>query len=449
MTIVDYKLLNLRFKKNQNIQQLKQVIPYVLLLYISYFFIFNYLTPKYVFCDVNQITEYFKFIYCGDFEDYQLSIENIEILFSEMYTYQARPFLIVVVNFIYSLFSFTTFSNYEKIIYSYLIFNFLLIIFQLHLVINYFLSKNYELSKLRICSAALILILNPVMKISLTEITIQTGTLVIFLLSMNYFLNYESKYVFLLGLMYLFNGSSVFFVLIIMFSFLSKKVSFIKSFLHTALLFLPYLFYRLVFVFKDIDFYNANTNYWGQFYWLNKYLYKVINLFIEILNLNIDKLEIKYFSGEWYCTDIPKFLSCYLKDTIYSLNYLLPIVLFSVLIIIFKEIKINKQVYLLFLTYYFFWSLIGWYPPIRFSLYSINAFLAVVIIHYIFSMKFNSINTLILLTIMGYFLNLGNWNYFLYENKRLIISITNFDFLIYIFVIFILTFFLNRNQILK
>ena len=74
------------------------------------------------------------------------------------------------------------------------------------------------------------------MKFSLTEITIQTGTIIIFLLSMNYFLNYESKYVFLLGLMYLFNGSSVFFVLIILFSFLLKKVNLFKSFLHTILL---------------------------------------------------------------------------------------------------------------------------------------------------------------------------------------------------------------------
>ena len=209
-----YKSLNFNYKKNLNILKISQVLPYILLLYIAYLFIFNYLTPRYVFCDVNQITDIFKFIYCGDFEDYQLSIENIELLFSEMYTYQARPFLIVIVNFIYSFFSFISFSNFEKIIYSYIIFNFILIIFQLYLVVNYFLRKNYELSRLRICIASLILILNPVMKFSLTEITIQTGTIIIFLLSMNYFLNYESKYVFLLGLMYLFNGSSVFFVLI-------------------------------------------------------------------------------------------------------------------------------------------------------------------------------------------------------------------------------------------
>ena len=133
-----YKSLNFNYKKNLNILKISQVLPYILLLYIAYLFIFNYLTPRYVFCDVNQITDIFKFIYCGDFEDYQLSIENIEILFSEMYTYQARPFLIVIVNFIYSFFSFTTFSNFEKIIYSYIIFNFILIIFQLYLVVNYF-----------------------------------------------------------------------------------------------------------------------------------------------------------------------------------------------------------------------------------------------------------------------------------------------------------------------
>ena len=444
-----YKSLNFNYKNNLNILKISQVLPYILLLYIVYLFIFNYVTPKYVFCDVNQITDIFKFIYCGDFEDYQLTIENIELLFSEMYTYQARPFLIVIVNFIYSFFSFTTFSNFEKIIYSYIIFNFILIIFQLYLVINYFLRKNYELSKLKICIASLILILNPVMKFSLTEITIQTGTIIIFLLSMNYFLNYESKYVFLLGLMYLFNGSSVFFVLIILFSFLLKKVNLLKSFLHTILLFMPYLIYRSIFLFKGIDFYNANTNYWGQFYWLNKYLNKIINIFIERLNLNIDMFEIKYFSGEWYCTDIPDFFVCYLKDTSYSLNYLLPIVLFSVLIIALKEIKINKEVYLLFLTYYLFWSLIGWYPPIRFSLYSINAFLVVVIIHYIFSVKTNLYNTLILVTIMGYLLYLENWNYFLYENKRLILSITNSDVFMYIFVIFILLFLSKRERSLK
>jgi len=443
------KLLIFNSEKNLITKKLVESLPYVLLIYISYFFVFNFLTPQYIFCDVTQISDFFKFIYCGDFEDYQLTIENLEFLFSEMYTYQARPFLIVIVNFIHSFFKFTTFSNYEKIIYSYLIFNFTLVIFQLHLVINYFFSKNYELSKFRIYMTTLILILNPVMKFSLTEITIQTGTLIIFLLSLNYSLNYESKYVFLLGLMYLFNGSAIFFVLIILFNFLSKKVKFVKSFVHAVLLFLPYFVYRMIFVFRDIDFYNANTNYWGQFYWLNKYLFKVTNYIIEILNLKIDKFEIKYFSGEWYCTDIPEFFSCYLKDTIYSLNYMLPIILFSVLIIVFKEIKINRQVYLIFLTYYFFWSLIGWYPPIRFSLYPINAFIAVVIIHYIFSTKSNLYNTLILITIMGYLLNLGNWNYFLYENKKFILTLSNFDSFIYISVIFSIFFISNRDQNLK
>jgi len=93
--------------------------------------------------------------------------------------------------------------------------------------------------------------------------------------------------------------------------------------------------------------------------------------------------------------------------------------------------------------------LIGWYPPIRFSLYPINAFIAVVIIHYIFSTKSNLYNTLILITIMGYLLNLGNWNYFLYENKKFILTLSNFDSFIYISVIFSIFFISNRDQNLK
>ena len=55
-----------------------------------------------------------------DFEDCQLTIENLEFLFSEMYTYQTRPFLIVLVNFIYSFLNFLHFQilkNYLFILY--------------------------------------------------------------------------------------------------------------------------------------------------------------------------------------------------------------------------------------------------------------------------------------------------------------------------------------------
>ena len=65
MTIMKYNSFNFKFKNNQKFQKL---IKYYLMFFFYIFLIFLFLiilAYKYVFCDVNQITEFFKFIYCG------------------------------------------------------------------------------------------------------------------------------------------------------------------------------------------------------------------------------------------------------------------------------------------------------------------------------------------------------------------------------------------------
>ena len=122
---------------------------------------------------------------------------------------------------------------------------------------------------------------------------------------------------------------------------------------------LPFVFYNLyIFIFQDQLPYDENSSHYGQFIWLPLYL-----------------LTSKRYEGGWHCMEIPDFLGCYLVDNMQLFIYLiipLVFVLISKPKKFFKEnIGYEKLIKFTFLIYLFY-SLIGWYPPIRFSYYSLG-----------------------------------------------------------------------------
>lgn len=410
-----------RFPHLKNIKVFILEIAFLLLIYIGYILIFQVLTPSYYFCQILKFLKYMEFVYCGDFSDYSESISNLNVLFSQNYTYQSRPLLMMITSIFYNFFSIFELNLIDKTILSYLTFNYLFLTIEYFFVKKLLLFYKFNLSIKKLVLIQAMLILNPVMKFSITEITIQQGTFLIFLISLIY-LNLENlKYVLFLGIIYLYNGSSIFFIFLLIYELFKNKK--LYTFIYKLFIFFsPYIIYRGIFVLKKYDFYDANTEYWGQFYWLNRYIYGLINLIIDFLNLNISNLEVKYYSGEWYCTEITTFFTCYIKDINQTVSYLSIFVI--IFIFIFKsEIQIDKNLYIVFTAYLFFWSLIGWYPPIRFSLYPINSLFVFLVIIYIGTNNLNLQKSINLMIILIYLINLNNWNVFYYDSIKFIFNL--------------------------
>ena len=129
-------------------------------------------------------------------------------------------------------------------------------------------------------------------------------------------------------------------------------------------------------------------------------------------------MNIVKHSGEWYCQTIPENFICYFKDTIKTLYYLCLPILFSVFNFqLFKKIKNYKtkkfeiNLSLIVIVLFIFWSFIGWYPPLRFNLYSIgNGLILVLAIQYLYLNKLNE-KIFFLTSLIFYFLFLNHWNF--------------------------------------
>ena len=113
--------------------------------------------------------------------------------------------------------------------------------------------------------------------------------------------------------------------------------------------------------------------------------------------------------------EIPEFISCYFADNIKLFYYLaLPLIL---VILYNKKFVENKSLKsnIYFFSYvtifmYLFYLFIGWYPPIRFSYYSLGHYLIILVLILIINkeaFRFYNIN---LFSILLYFLFLNHWN---------------------------------------
>ena len=99
-----------------------------------------------------------------------------------------------------------------------------------------------------------------------------------------------------------------------------------------------------------------------------------------------------------------------------------------------KLIKFSALIYL-------FYSLIGWYPPIRFSYYSIGNLIILLNIFLLINYKDKLLKTLHLLSVLSFMIFLNHWNYegIININTGIIASII-------IFVIYLINYFFVHKQ---
>jgi len=366
-----------------------------------------------------------------DQETYLIGVYDFESIYKFDYNYQTRPLYILNVKIFYDILNIFVSNS--------LIHKFLSFILS-HIVIISLAAKFFldSLSKFKIyidekISFILILFLSlsPIIKWGVFDSAHQTLTILQFSMSF-YFLAYqftENKkiyfYSFILGLLALANMT---FVLPLFFLVLNKLNSIEKIFINFTTLLLsffifitPILSWNVFINSMGYEPYNAALEYWHQFIWLIKYLLTGY----ENINFNLA-------NSEYYCMSVPLFIKCYLVDFSKSLLYLFNLIL--LLLGTYKYVEVEekelyasllKKLLFVFLVSFFFWSFIGWYPPLRFTLYSLGSFLTLLFCIQFLFINNNKIRNLSGFSYFLYFLFLNHWNFeeIIKINTGLVISI--------------------------
>jgi len=395
---------------------------YLILLIISipvfaYYFIYEIQSPNYYICNelidytVNVLSTNVEFTYpkSCDQELYQRGFTNLQEVFAEDFNYQDRPLYILLIAFVNSgVKFFVGLFSFESINTTFLsTFLVQIGIAAISLVlIKKIYFKDEELSFTNSTLLPLILLISPLFKWGIFDPSHQLLTFLAILVSI-YFVqssktvNFNSSFLF--GLLFLLHRSFlVTFAWILLFEIYSNRDHLIKDFKYKCCLFFlaPTVAYQIyIKLILGNNPYDANTEYWGQFIWIFDFLRGKIN-----------------YQSEWHCVTIPGNFLCYIQDNFQLLLYLSVLILF-VLYFYFSQFRINKNfdesiklTVSICLFLYIFWSFIGWYPPIRFSYYSLGHLIVLLFIKSIIMHKNNFGKFLITTSYIFYTLNLNHWN---------------------------------------
>ena len=205
-----------------------------------------------------------------------------------------------------------------------------------------------------------------------------------------------------------------------------KKIT--KYSIYFLISLIPYILTTLFKFYFTGTSYDANTDYWGQFIWIFDFIRGKIR-----------------FESEWHCVTIPENFYCYLSDNLMLIFYLgLPVIAIIYLSFKYKElIKLDqnlKNLLSLSVFLYLFWSFIGWYPPIRFSYYSIGNLIILLFAYFISQIKDSFHLSLLLFSYCIYMLNLNHWN------SPLIVEFDNTIKTSYLFLIIFVFFDLRKSK---
>lgn len=384
----------------------------------------NFITPDYSFGNPQNCVEIvnysigdtlkdYKYPFSCDQDFYYTGFENFTKVFEETYNYQARPLYIlggylmyVVVSSLESLlnidFKFTT--QLSIFLYQLVIINSITAI-----LFNSFKDK-FKLRIFDYISLLILVMLNPIYKWGLFVPSHQTATLLL----IAFFIYFSSKkdievderIALLFGLFFLFHRSFLISYLALVLFKNIKRLLKGKTYIRNGYLFIFFLLPNLIYesfirFILNRSTYDANTEYWGQFVWLYDFI----------------RGKVRYES-EWHCVTIPENFYCYFKDFRQMILYiafpLLLVVLFFAMDYVVN--KKNKYMYLqniLFITVclFLFWSLIGWYPPVRFNFYSIGHMVTLLLMLIFMSQVTVYEKTIILISSIFAYILIPHWNY--------------------------------------
>ena len=254
----------------------------------------------------------------------------------------------------------------------------------------------------------IIIMINPIYKWGIFVPSHQTSTLLL----IAFFIYFSSKKMvvvdrnisLLFGLFFLFHRSFLIsFLALILYKNIDKlfKIeTYLKNLKCLIYFLLPNIIYEsfIRFILQRPT-YDANTEYWGQFIWLYDFL----------------RGKVRYQS-EWHCVTIPENFICYLSDLKQMIIYILiPILLVGIVLIINslcerKNYPLLKEVLFISICLFSFWSLIGWYPPIRFSFYSVGHMVTMILLIFYISEKKMLLKSLLLVSVVFAYIFIPHWN---------------------------------------
>ena len=385
--------------------------------------------------------------YCQDISNFELEIFNYEYqyiypescdqeryysvfsnpvnLISTEHPYQTRPIFVIFIYFINLLIGLFFRSNeIFSLQISNLIGHISILAFATSLILNTFPKLSYlKLSEKLLFHS--IILFSPLIKYALFDPSHQTLTYLNIAIMVYVLKNFESinfsKLSILLGFLFLAYRPFLL-VFIVYFLYLTKlkvnKKNILLGIKASAYILLPYIAYRLVILSFGYELYDGLTKKWGQFIWIFDFV----------------RGKVRYAS-DWHCVTIPKNFECYFQDTSNTLLYLL-IPLLSV-VTMFLTKKLNSDIELIIFKssfyYYLFWSLIGWYPPLRFNLYSLNYLLVLLLVLGYFKIEKNSEKLFLLTSNFIFFVSSSHWN-----NPNIINVDTMFILSIVLFAIYLI-----------
>ena len=364
---------------------------------------------------------------CDD-KVYFAILENFNSIFENTANqYQNRPVFLVLPFLIFNFFS--VISNDLNFVFetSYLISQVLISTLSIKLVVN--ILRNYHyISKFDIFSITFIYFLNPVIQFG--TFSASNGTLSFLVLVISVYLLDKYKYkdypfsiYLILGLLFLANRS---FILILGALFFYKIIEnlkninyYLRNFFGLILFFIPNFLYKLYIRLSGYEVYDINAEYYGQFIWISKYFDQGLLFWTSKIVLSRELFELRLTTNwnsedEWYCQNIPENFICYFDDLLSVSNYLIIGIILLFLNLVTNKLRMPKNIktnlITVGLTNMIFWSFIGWYPPLRFGLFSFGNFIFLLLIfnlprQYRFEQKL----TYLIVIIFSY-LNIVHWN---------------------------------------
>jgi len=434
-----------------------------LFIFVLYFIFFQLYPQELFICDVYKTSTLklnsinFEFLYplnkCDD-KIYLNTVLTLENIISEGNNpYQNRPLYLISSYLIYqSLDFFVKDSNsFISVLpeLSYFIVQLIYFVTAVFITMK-ILAKYFVINKTDIIMGTVLLSLNPLIQFGVFTPSNHTLTFLVFVVSL-YFLEklQNSKRLFfyslMLGFLFLLNRSFFISLIAINLFFLYKnrnryKVLILNG-ISIVIFFIPNFLYKQFLSYNSVNLYDINTEFYGQFIWLSKYFNEGIGFWISKILLPDKLFDLRLTKSwdsnsskeEWYCQNIPENFVCYANDSIELLKYLtIPVLLVSIFLFYNKfRSTILHRVFLVGAVSYGFWSLIGWYPPVRFNMYSLGNLLFVLIIIGFLQLESLKYKICYFIICNLYLFNIVHWNnpnLLSFNLKTLILLISVFAF---------------------
>ena len=235
--------------------------------------------------------------------------------------------------------------------------------------------------------------------------------------------NYPFNLYFILGLLFLANRSFILIVGTLFFYKIIENIKninyYLRNFFGLFLFFIPNFLFKLYIRLNGYEVYDMNAEYYGQFIWVSKYFDQGLLFWTSKIVLSKELFELRLTTNwnstdEWYCQNIPENFLCYFNDLLSVSNYLIIGIILLFFNLVTNKLKIPKNIkpilVIVGLTNMIFWSFIGWYPPLRFGLFSYGNFIFLLIIfNFPRQYRFEQKLTYFIVIISSY-LNIVHWN---------------------------------------